>query len=385
MTVVIAAACGLKPNSSYPRPPGEATCVANLRNAKPNCHFCETAVGVNLIRKLSCCLGLGQRLGLPTCQVVPWVLGLLAVIRGAGRRESGNWHWRGDDSETMAMKAVHNSGMLIAVTALILLISSSQTACRTPAPTGPRGAVSQDAMKVLSALDGHALYVAHCAACHGSTGLGDGPAAIALTVAPRNFWHDRFRYVSALNGVPTDDDLIDTIRNGRRFGEMPAGPQLTDAEVDALVAYVREIQRLGWLDDLQAEFADDDDTSPDEIEEISEARVTPREVIRVARRPSPAFRLDASAGRELYAANCASCHGLSGRGDGMDKPLDEQGKPISVRDLTSGMFRGGTTVEEIFKRIRCGVPGTPMSAAVAPSDEEIWQLVYYVRFLAGQR
>jgi len=276
------------------------------------------------------------------------------------------------------MKAGHSSGMLIAMAALAILISSSQTACRTRTPI-----VSHDAQKALSALDGHSLYVAHCAACHGPTGLGNGPAAIALNVTPRNFWGEPFRYVSTLNGVPTDEDLTDSIRHGRRFGEMPAGPQLTDTEVQSLVVYVREIQRLGWFEKLQSEFADDDDTSPEEIEEISEARVTPEDVVHVDR-PSPTFRRDVKVGRKLYEANCASCHGLSGRGDGLAKPLDEQGKPINVRDLTTGAFRGGTKVEEIFKRIRCGVPGTPMSAAVAPTDEEVWQIVYYVRFLAGQ-
>lgn len=239
------------------------------------------------------------------------------------------------------------------------------------------------AHQALLGLGGHELFEAHCAVCHGSNGLGDGPAAIALSVRPRNFWHERFRYVSTLNGVPTDEDLIQSIRFGRRYGEMPANPQLTDAEIRAVAEYVREMQRLGWLDELQKEFSDDEDTSPDELEDISHIRVKPRNLIEVVGR-GPGFHRQVDEGRELYASNCASCHGLSGRGDGLNKPLDEQGRPIQVRDLTSGMFRGGTGLHEIFKRIRCGVPGTPMSAAVALTDEEVWQLVYYVRFLAGR-
>jgi mono/diheme cytochrome c family protein len=258
-------------------------------------------------------------------------------------------------------------------------VTLSQTACRAPASKA-----SIATTRAIASLEGHALFTAHCAPCHGATGGGRGPAAIALGVAPRDFRHERFRYVSTLNGVPTDEDLTDSIRYGRRYGEMPASPQLTDAEVRTLAKYIREIQRFGWRDDLREEFADDDDTSPEEIEEISYRRVKPRDPIHVGR-PEPGFRRDLDKGRELYAANCASCHGLTGRGDGMDKPLDEQGKPLSVRDLTSGGFRGGTKVEEVFKRIRCGVPGTPMSAAVALSDEEVWQLVYYVRYLAGRR
>ncbi|MEH8017904.1 FTR1 family protein [Rheinheimera muenzenbergensis] len=40
---------------------------------------------------------------------------------------------------------------------------------------------------------GSALYQQHCAACHGSSGAGDGPAATALDPAPTNF-HDAERY-----------------------------------------------------------------------------------------------------------------------------------------------------------------------------------------------
>ena len=275
------------------------------------------------------------------------------------------------------MRATYGGAVAVGAIGLAFSVALSQTACQAPASK-----TSIATTEAIAYLEGHSLFTAHCAPCHGATGAGRGPAAIALSVAPRDFLHERFRYVSTVNGVPTEEDLIQSIRYGRRHGEMPASPQLTDAEVRTLAAYIREIQRLGWLNDLREEFADDDDTSPEEIEEISHIRVTPRDPIHVVR-PGHGFRRDLDAGRELYAANCASCHGLTGRGDGMDKPLDEQGKPLSVRDLTSGEFRGGTNLEEVFKRIRCGVPGTPMSAAVALSDEEVWQLVYYVRFLAG--
>lgn len=279
------------------------------------------------------------------------------------------------------MKIACSSGVVIGVIALAGVAASSQLGCRSSASTvSTASTISQEN---LSALEGHALFTAHCAPCHGATGSGRGPAAIALSVASRDFRHERFRYVSTLNGVPTDEDLIQSIRFGRRFGEMPANPQLTDAELLALARYIREIQRLGWHDVLREEFAGDEDTSEEELEEISHIRVRPREPIHVVR-PDRGFQRDLGVGRELYAANCASCHGLTGRGDGLDKPLDEQGKPIQVRDLTSGEFRGGTEVEEIFKRIRCGVPGTPMSAAASLTAEEVWQLVYYVRYLAGR-
>lgn len=267
---------------------------------------------------------------------------------------------------------------VIGAVSLGILLTWSQIACRAPNP-----ALSMSVRQNLATLEGHSLFIAHCAPCHGPTGRGDGPAAIALSVSPRDFWQERFRYISTTNGVPTEGDLTQSIRFGRRFGEMPAHPQLTETELRSIVDYTREIQRLGWLDTLQKEFADDEDTTPEELEEISHQRITPRDPIHVGL-PGHGFQRDTQRGSTLYSENCSSCHGSSGRGDGLDKPLDELGNPITVRDLTTGEFRGGTTVEEIFKRIRCGVPGTPMSAAMSLTDEEVWQLVYYVRYLAGK-
>ncbi len=290
---------------------------------------------------------------------------------GAGETEEGQLK---DDK----MKAVYRQEFVLGTILFATGVALIPIACRAPG-SGPSAA----AVQTLAEHEGHELFAAHCEACHGSMGRGDGPAAISLRVRPRDFWGERYRYVSTLNGVPTHEDLVQTIGSGRHFGAMPARPNLTDKEVRILAQYVREITRLGWADLLTKEFAGDEDTTPEEIEEIALERVTAGEVV-TAQWHGREFRADLETGRKLYLENCASCHGPWGRGDGLDMPLDELGRAITVRDLTSGKFRGGTSEHEIFKRIRCGIPGTPMSAAAA-SDEEVWQLVHYVQFLAGRK
>ena len=232
--------------------------------------------------------------------------------------------------------------------------------------------------------EGYRLYTAHCSACHGPNGGGDGPAAIAVGIRPRAFLDEPFRYVSSLDGTPTLDDLVQTIRSGRRLGDMPAHPHLSDEEIRVLVDYVRELSRIGWAARIVENLEEDDELSAEEIDEISAERVALGDPISFTW-PGPEFHPDTAIGRTLYMEACASCHGLSGMGDGLDMPLDDRGKPIAVRDLTSGEFQGGTGLGELFKRLRCGLPGTPMPSQEAMSDEEIWQLVYYVRFLAGRR
>ena len=46
--------------------------------------------------------------------------------------------------------------------------------------------VERKAAPVTSAASGKEMFVNYCAACHGNTGMGDGPAAAALKVGPAN-------------------------------------------------------------------------------------------------------------------------------------------------------------------------------------------------------
>jgi len=230
---------------------------------------------------------------------------------------------------------------------------------------------------------GAQLFEANCAACHGKVGRGDGIAAIALNVPVRNFFDEPFRYISSDDGVATDADLVQTIRHGRVNGEMPAAPWLTDHEVLALAEYVREINRLGWVERLEDEFQGDDALDPDEIEEISWDRVVALEPYAVPAL-SDSFVPDMRVGAELFAQTCASCHGPTGRGDGPEELVDEQGVVIQARDLSREPIRGGDSIDELYKRVRSGIPGTPMPGQPGYSDDEVWQLVHYTRFLMGR-
>jgi mono/diheme cytochrome c family protein len=206
---------------------------------------------------------------------------------------------------------------------------------------------------------------------------------MALDVAPRDFRNEPFRYVSTMDGIATHNDLVQSIKKGRVHGQMPAGPWLSDEAADALADYVLELNRLGWVDKLTQEFAADQDMTSRDIAEIAFERVTTEEPIVVAM-PSPGFRANLASGEALFMESCASCHGPSGKGDGLEMPIDELGRPIKVRDLTSDPIQGGSDVFELYKRIRCGVPGTPMPAQPAMTNEQIWQVVFYTRSLMGQ-
>ena len=75
-------------------------------------------------------------------------------------------------------------------------------------------------------------------------------------------------------------------------------------------------------------------------------------------------------GRRVYDGACQSCHGPAGRGD--RGPALDAGARVHAR--ADG---------DLFHTIREGVAGTQMPPFRNLSDAEVWQLVSYIRSLAG--
>ena len=83
------------------------------------------------------------------------------------------------------------------------------------------------------------IYAEQCSSCHGDAGHGDGVAGRALEPRPRNFADGRWQ------ATTSDDRIRFVIRNGGRaaglFPLMAPHGDLTDAQLDALVAYIRRV------------------------------------------------------------------------------------------------------------------------------------------------
>ncbi len=83
--------------------------------------------------------------------------------------------------------------------------------------------------------------------------------------------------------------------------------------------------------------------------------------------------IDVRMGQRQFQSKCTSCHGLDATG----------GEEADGPDLTTGSFQHGSTDADLYEVIRNGVEGTSMRGLRRAEDQEIWQLVTYLRTLSG--
>jgi mono/diheme cytochrome c family protein len=128
------------------------------------------------------------------------------------------------------------------------------------------------------------------------------------------------------------------------------------------------------------------------------------------------FNASVKRGQELFVgkiASCSKCHGESGLGNGQTTDYDEWTKdwttrvslkpedreslipllargalpPINAipRNFAEGIFRGGSTSKDLFRRITQGIDGTPMPAVTFVDGqfvvEDVWHIINFIRTL----
>ena len=208
---------------------------------------------------------------------------------------------------------------------------------------------------------GKPLYERFCISCHGPEGDGHGYAAQWLDPMPRDFTSGIFKCRSTPSGtLPTDADLMRTVRVGVYHTYMPPWEVLGDWNLRAVVEYIKTF-------------------SPKWKEEA------PGQPIAIPP-PPPDDEASRKRGAAVWANNqCAKCHGTKGKGDGLSVPtlMDDWGHHIVPFDFTSSDARKcGNTDTDLYRTFMTGVNGTPMpSFADSLKPEEAWDLVHFLHTL----
>ncbi len=173
---------------------------------------------------------------------------------------------------------------------------------------------------------GQALYGQHCATCHGVRGAGDGPGAAGLVPAPAKL--AEHEYSSAR--------LSAVLWHGVPGSAMPAWRDYPATDRAALAAAVQALSAVRPEPDVPAHLV--------------------------------------SLGAEVYAANCAQCHGAvgDGRGSAADK------LPMAPTNFTLQRL----SLSEAVRVLREGLHGSPMAPwTTRLTDAERLAAAHHVRSL----
>lgn len=204
---------------------------------------------------------------------------------------------------------------------------------------------------------GRMLYTEHCAACHGTRGDGQGPLAITVSPSPRDLTSGIFKYRTTRGPIPSNIDLMQTLKHGIPGTSMPGWNMLSAKDWQSLLLYMKRLV-------------------PRLANETPGARVT------MSEHATPT-KATIGAGQALYhSLGCVSCHGASGRGDGKAAATltDAWSDPIVPRDLREGRLKWGNSEADFYRTLLLGIPGTPMPGyeqSLTPA--QIWSLVDYLK------
>jgi cytochrome c oxidase cbb3-type subunit I/II len=235
-------------------------------------------------------------------------LDLLAYLQSLGRARQLS----GFDRQPVA-SSVHPATPDMADMAM-----ASEPSARATPPTVPiaiRGGYSLGAPVLHPASDpndlqeevmrGATLFAANCASCHGSAGEGDGKGSASLFPKPANLTAARF----------SDERLSSVLWNGVASSSMPPWRQLSAEDLRALVAYIQSLHRPSAA-------------------------------------PSTPEATSLKEGESVFAANCASCHGDGGAGNGPAAG--------ALAPPPTNFHLKKPTAERAWQVLEDGVPGTAM-------------------------
>ncbi|MCG8425930.1 MAG: cbb3-type cytochrome c oxidase subunit II [Chromatiales bacterium] len=221
---------------------------------------------------------------------------------------------------------------------------------------------------------GKNVYERRCEGCHGVKGDGNGPAAAFMPVdRPRNFTLGVFKFrLTPTGSMPNDGDLLRTITRGLRGTAMPTWHNLPEKDRLGVIQYIKYV--------LAADRSDPDNPYFYFVEE------PPEPPLHIGQPPPPSEAIVAR-GKEVWQeSKCWECHGDTGKGDGekADELEDDFGFPMLPADLTTGQFKSGPGVADIFRTMSTGLSGTPMpSFEDTVSEEDRWALSYFVIALSA--
>ena len=223
---------------------------------------------------------------------------------------------------------------------------------------------------------GAVVYKEYCSQCHGAEGKGDGPGASGLS--PKPAVHANIPFEK----LPMEYLYNVIYHGGRSVGKSPSMPYwgLTIGQqgVADVIAYLKATFKGGPQVASPA-----GDPGPSGV--CPQPRKTKRAPgkFRNLKNPVPQNAQNVKGGETLFQQTakplaCFNCHGTRGDGQGpMGAALDPP-----PRNFTCGETMKDLSDGQMFWIIKNGSVGTGMMPFSGMPDNQIWQLIHYIRTLA---
>ena len=93
--------------------------------------------------------------------------------------------------------------------------------------------------------------------------------------------------------------------------------------------------------------------------------------------PYPRQLPNFASGKKLYDENCAQCHGATGKGDGTARESMNPKTPPPA-NFTDPERIGGLSPFKAFNTTSFGIEGTAMASFAALTEDQRWQVAFYV-------
>ncbi len=232
----------------------------------------------------------------------------------------------------------------------------------------------KEQLSLESLVSGRALFVTNCAVCHNTDGTGKDGLGKDLTKS----W-----FVTSLN----DEELSAFVVKGRPQGDPlntsgipmpPKGghPELTDADMSNIVAYMRGIQDSRRMPALPALVLVSAPVGPTTEAEKAQALAAAGGDAELAEYIAH--------GTKLFGATCAACHGKEARGLqnlGKDLTRSEFSRKLDDDGLLAFLKRGRDPSDPL-NTSKVGMP--PKGGNPALSDDDLLDIISYMRSLQKQ-